>query len=100
MSADTGRFGTAEFFAKQLFESWAVRRQQVKGLQRQAKRLRKARQEIERLRTQNEDLLMALKLALNSHGVTLPTDPPQEAWKVHLVEKIARAAIAKAEGKA
>ena len=46
------------------------------------------------------DLLHALKLALASHGVMLLSDPPQDAWKVHQVEAIAKTAIAKAIGEA
>ena len=48
---------------------------------------------------QRDKLLEALKLAIESHGVLLLSDPPQDAWKTRRVEAIARAAIAKAEGK-
>ena len=46
--------------------------------------------EIERLRE-------ALKLALNSHGMMLMSDPPQSAWKVNRVEEKARAALRREE---
>ena len=39
--------------------------------------------EIERLRE-------ALKLALNSHGRMLMSDPPQDAWKFHRVDEVIR----------
>ena len=35
----------------------------------------------------------ALKMALNSHNVSLLSDPPQDAWKFYEVDRIARAAI-------
>lgn len=41
-----------EFYTKQLFAAWKALRQQTKGLQRQAKRLRGARKEIERLKAE------------------------------------------------
>jgi hypothetical protein len=60
----------------------------------------KFERETERLRTVNQELLGALKLALSAHGVLLLSDPPQDAWKTYGVEQKARAAIAKAEGQA
>ena len=51
------------------------------------------------LRRQHEviaELLEALRLALESHGKMLMSDPPQDAWKAYGVEEKARAAIAKA----
>lgn len=48
----------------------------------------------------NAQLLEALELALRSHGVTLLSDPPQDAWKTYGVEAKARAAIAAAKGEA
>jgi hypothetical protein len=39
--------------------------------------------EIERLRE-------ALKLALNSHGRMLMSDPPQDPWKVNRVDEVIR----------
>jgi ribosomal 50S subunit-associated protein YjgA (DUF615 family) len=47
---------------------------------------------------QRNELLAALKLALNAHGVMLMSDPPKDAWRAYGVEQTARAAIAKAEG--
>jgi hypothetical protein len=44
-----------------------------------------------------KELVAALQLALASHGVTLLSDPPQDAWKYNRVEAVARAAIVKAE---
>jgi hypothetical protein len=46
-----------------------------------------------------QELVKALKLALDSHGVYLMSDPPQDAWKAYGVERIAREALAKWEGK-
>lgn len=40
-----------------------------------------------------ERLAEALRLALDSHGVMLMTDPPQDAWKVLRVEEIGRALL-------
>lgn len=45
----------------------------------------------------NQQLLAALKLALDSHGNWLMTKPPQDAWQHNRVEEIGRAAIAAAE---
>jgi hypothetical protein len=46
-----------------------------------------------------QELVKALKLALDSHGVYLMSDPPQDAWKANGVERIAREALAKWKGK-
>lgn len=43
--------------------------------------------------TRADKLAEALRLALDSHGVMLMTDPPQDAWKVHRVEEIGRALL-------
>ena len=43
-----------------------------------------------RLRLKNGRLREALKLALNSHGRMLLTDPPQDPWKVNRVDEIIR----------
>lgn len=51
------------------------------------------RAEVERLKHHAERLEKALRLALNSHGKTLLTDPPQDAWKVNRVEEIGRALL-------
>ena len=48
-----------------------------------ARLLREQHAEIERLRE-------ALKLALNSHGRMLLTDPPQDPWKVNRVDEVIR----------
>jgi hypothetical protein len=53
--------------------------------------------ELRRLHAVNAELLEALRLALESHGRMLMSDPPQDAWKAYGVEEKARAAIAKAE---
>ena len=42
------------------------------------------------LRRDNERLRDALKLALNSHGRMLLTDPPQDPWKVNRVDEVIR----------
>ena len=52
----------------------------------------------EAIKEERDALLEALKLALDSHGRLLMSDPPQDPWKVNRVEEKARAAIAKAEG--
>ena len=49
--------------------------------------------ELDRLRKENAALRGALELALRSHGVLLPSDPPQDAWKYNRVEDVARAAL-------
>ena len=46
--------------------------------------------EIEALKAENERLREALKLALNSHGRMLLTDPPQDPWKVNRVDEVIR----------
>jgi hypothetical protein len=53
--------------------------------------------ELRRLHIVNAELLEALRLALESHGRMLMSDPPQDAWKAYGVEEKARAAIDKAE---
>ena len=45
---------------------------------------------IEALKAENERLRDALKLALNSHGRMLLTDPPQDPWKVNRVDEVIR----------
>ena len=47
-------------------------------------------EDIEALRRENERLRDALKLALNSHGRMLLTDPPQDPWKVNRVDEVIR----------
>lgn len=47
----------------------------------------------QRVEAQRDQLLVALKLALSSHGVMLTSYPPQDAWKFYGVEEKARAAI-------
>jgi hypothetical protein len=44
----------------------------------------------EALRRENERLREALKLALNSHGRMLMSDPPQDPWKVNRVDEVIR----------
>jgi hypothetical protein len=44
----------------------------------------------EALRRENERLREALRLAFNSHGRMLLTDPPQDPWKVNRVDEIIR----------
>ena len=46
--------------------------------------------EIKALKAENERLREALKLALNSHGRMLLTDPPQDPWKVNRVDEVIR----------
>jgi hypothetical protein len=58
---------------------------------------RLAAAELRRLHAVNAELLEALRLALESHGRMLMSDPPQDAWKAYGVEEKARAAIDKAE---
>jgi hypothetical protein len=48
------------------------------------------RRDAERLKADNERLRDALKLALNSHGRMLLTDPPQDPWKVNRVDEVIR----------
>lgn len=40
-----------------------------------------------------DKLAAVLRLALDSHGVLLMTDPLQDAWEVHRVEEIGRALL-------
>ena len=47
-------------------------------------------EDIETLRRENERLREALKLALNSHGRMLMSDPPQDPWKVNRVDEVIR----------
>ena len=49
------------------------------------------------LRRKNERLREALKLALNSHGRMLMSDPPQDAWKFHRVDEVIVAALRREE---
>lgn len=42
----------------------------------------------------SDKMAAALNLALNSHGIMLPTDPPQDAWKQRLVFEVGHAAVA------
>lgn len=51
--------------------------------------------EIERNREAIAELVGALKLALDSHNLMLPTDPPITAWEYRRVGEIGRAAITK-----
>ena len=44
-----------------------------------------------------KELVAALRLALSSHGVTLLSNPPQDAWLYNRVEMVARRALARAE---
>ena len=48
---------------------------------------------IERLSDENERLREALKLAFNSHGKMLMSDPPQDAWKFNRVDEVIVAAL-------
>ena len=50
--------------------------------------------ERERLLDENERMREALALARRSHGVVLPTDPPQDAWKARQVDAVIAAALA------
>jgi hypothetical protein len=59
-------------------------------------RTREERDANQRLIAAAPELLGALRLALESHGRMLMSDPPQDAWKAYGVEEKARAAIAKA----
>ena len=52
---------------------------------------------IERLADENERLREALKLALNSHGRMLMSDPPQDAWKFNRVDEVIVAALRREE---
>ena len=52
---------------------------------------------IERLADDNERLREALKLALNSHGRMLMSDPPQDAWKFNRVDEVINAALRREE---
>jgi len=45
-------------------------------------------------------LRAALILARDSHGVSLLTDPPQDAWKARHVDEVIRAALAAGQGEA
>lgn len=54
-----------------------------------------AADEIERNREAIGELVGALKLALDSHNLMLPTDPPITAWEYRRVGEIGRAAITK-----
>ena len=54
---------------------------------------------IERLADENERLREALKLALNSHGRMLMSDPPQDAWKFYRVNEVIAAALRREEAK-
>lgn len=46
----------------------------------------------------NHELRAALILARDSHGICLPTDPPQEAWKARRVDEVIRAALSAQPG--
>tara|TARA_R110000868_G_scaffold406132_1_gene686297 strand:+ start:524 stop:775 length:252 start_codon:yes stop_codon:yes gene_type:complete len=52
--------------------------------------IREQHAKIEALKAENERLREALKLALNSHGRMLLTDPPQDPWKVNRVDEVIR----------
>lgn len=54
-----------------------------------------AADEIERNQAAIGELVGALKLALDSHNLMLPTDPPITAWEYRRVGEIGRAAISK-----
>jgi hypothetical protein len=51
------------------------------------------------VRLLNKELVEVLRLALNSHGIMLLSDPPKDAWKFYEVERKAREIIAKVERK-
>lgn len=53
--------------------------------------------EVGALRRNAERLREALKLALNSHGGMLISDPPQDAWKFYRVDEIIVAALRREE---
>ena len=55
---------------------------------RAAEQMRKQIAELKH--AENERLRDALKLALNSHGRMLLTDPPQDPWKVNRVDEVIR----------
>ena len=55
---------------------------------RAAEQMRKQIAELKH--AENERLREALKLALNSHGRMLLTDPPQDPWKVNRVDEVIR----------
>ena len=57
----------------------------------------KAAKELRRLHAENERLREALKLALNSHGRMLMSDPPQDAWKFNRVDEVINAALRREE---
>lgn len=52
---------------------------------------------VQHLRHENERLREALKLALNSHGRMLMSDPPQDAWKFNRVDEVINAALRREE---
>lgn len=52
--------------------------------------LRAQHAENERLKDENKRMREALKLALNSHGRMLMSDPPQDPWKVNRVNEVIR----------
>ena len=41
-----------------------------------------------------EKMAEALRLARRSHGVLLPTDPPQDPWKANRVDEMIASALA------
>lgn len=55
---------------------------------RAAEQMRKQIAELKH--AENERLREALKLALNSHGRMLLSDPPQDPWKVNRVDEVIR----------
>ena len=56
-------------------------------------RVRAAVRLLRHLHAENERLREALKLALNSHGRMLMSDPPQDAWKFNRVDEVIVAAL-------
>ena len=59
--------------------------------------IRDAAAELHRQHAEIERLREALKLALNSHGRMLMSDPPQDAWKFHRVDEVIAAALRREE---
>lgn len=86
----TARMQQAEARAEQLAEEVEALRAEVatwEGLHASEVQVR------QRWQARADNLAEALRLALDSHGKTLLTDPPQDAWKVNRVEEIGRALL-------
>jgi len=68
----------------------ALRVDAARMIRDQRDEIERLKAENERLREKNERLREALKLALNSHGRMLMSDPPQDPWKVNRVDEVIR----------